>query len=100
MLYPSHFSRGFDGYKKPGDMPYEFVYKGCVYTKHNLGNKTIVRPWIQGFSYKTTWFSPKYIDAQIRAVKKCGEKGFMIWNARAIYNVVLRYFKNKGDEKI
>ncbi len=99
MLYPSHFSRGFDGYKNPGDVPYDFVYKGCIYTKRKVGKQVIVRPWIQGFSYRTSWFSPRYIKEQVRAVKKCGEKGFLIWNARARYRVVLHYLKGNNDKE-
>ena len=97
MLYPSHFYGRFEGRKNPADHPYYFVSQGCKKTKIAT-EKTgiIIRPWLQAFPYKVTkskW-NKDYILEQIRAAKKAGACGWLLWSASNNYKVSWQALKS------
>jgi len=89
MFYPSHFHRGYDGFANPGSEPYYFVNTGVKKALEILGSseaKTKLVPWIQGFNMLSPNYGPGYIKAQAKACEDEGVEGFLIWNARNVYD--------------
>ncbi len=86
MLYPSHFEKGFSGIKNPADEPYKFVYDGISMMKELVGDKVIVRPWLQAFPMGITkGFGPWYMESQIKAtLDSCGT-GWLFWSPQNKY---------------
>jgi hypothetical protein len=89
MLYPSHFNDDFDGYAKPGDNPYYFIYSGCQKVIGLAGKTAVVRPWLQAFRWRVSHYNRQYILTQIKATNDSGAKGYLFWNASNDYNTVL-----------
>jgi hypothetical protein len=86
MLYPSHFEKGFSGINNPADEPYKFVYDGISMMKELVGDKVIVRPWLQAFPMGITkGFGPWYMESQIKAtLDSCGS-GWLFWSPQNKY---------------
>ncbi len=90
MLYPSHFNDNFDGYSKPGNNPYYFIYEGCRKVAAMAGRPIVVRPWLQAFRWRVSNYNEQYIVDQIKAARDAGAKGYLFWNASNDYATVLR----------
>ena len=90
MLYPSHFNSDFDGYKRPGDNPYYFIYNGCRKVSSLAGKRVVVRPWLQAFRWHVSNYNTQYILKQIKACNDAGARGYLFWNASNEYDTVLR----------
>jgi hypothetical protein len=99
MLYPSHFNDDFDGYARPGDNPYYFIYSGCQKVLHLAGKKAIVRPWLQAFRWRVSNYNSQYIKTQIKATNESGAKGYLFWNASNDYDTVLRAMEDMNGVK-
>jgi hypothetical protein len=86
MLYPSHFEKGFSGISNPADEPYMFVYDGISMMKELIGDRVIVRPWLQAFPMGITkGFGPWYMESQIKAtLDSCGT-GWLFWSPQNKY---------------
>ncbi|MEK7451709.1 MAG: putative glycoside hydrolase, partial [Patescibacteria group bacterium] len=86
MIYPSHFANGFQGLKNPAQYPYEVVKISLDHAILQSGTSTKkqYRPWIQDFDIGAIYTAEK-IEAQIKAVRDAGASGFLIWNARNVY---------------
>jgi hypothetical protein len=96
MLYPSHFDKGFDGYKSPVDEPYLFIKRGCEKTAVLLqGSGAKMTPWIQGFDWRVKDFNKDYVLKQLKAVKDCGISGFLVWNAGNRYSITYSALSSK-----
>ena len=81
MLYPSHFGKDFDGIANPADDPYYFVKEGVQRLKSIVGDKAMIRPWLQSFPLRvTTGYTPGYIRAQIDAARDAGASGWLLWS--------------------
>lgn len=97
MLYPSHFNDDFDGYARPGDNPYYFIYNGCQKVLNLAGKKAIVRPWLQAFRWRVSHYNSQYIKTQIKATDDSGAKGYLFWNAANDYDTVLSALEDLKD---
>lgn len=111
MVYPSHYFKGFIGYEKPAEFPYEVVKRSMdtalarikkyeLKIKNAIGNSTTtaimmpkiakLRPWLQDFDLGAD-YDDKKVRSQIQAwydsatTTKKYYDGWMIWNARNIY---------------
>ncbi len=93
MVYPSHYPDGFRGYGNPALYPYEIVKRsldeGATLLEREQGilpeaSRTKFRPWIQGFDLGAIYTS-EMIEEQIHAARDAGASGFLIWNARNVY---------------
>lgn len=93
MVYPSHYWPGFQGFKNPADYPYEVVKysldKGAeiLETDHFISatsSRPHFRPWLQDFDIGATYTAAK-IEAQIKAARDAGTSGWILWNARNVY---------------
>lgn len=93
MVYPSHYVDGFKGYGNPAQSPYEIVKRSLdegLRLTHGIfagGDDELVarfRPWLQDFDIGAVYTST-YIEAQIQAARDAGASGWMLWNARNVY---------------
>jgi hypothetical protein len=88
MVYPSHYSKGYLGFDEPGDHP-EIIGIGTKGALAKLKaakvDTTIIRPWLQASSYKTTKFGPQYILDEIRSAEASGAVGWLMWNPSNSY---------------
>lgn len=90
MLYPSHFNDHFDGFAKPGDHPYHFIFNGCKKVIELAGKKALVRPWLQAFSWRVSRYNADYILEQVKASNDSGAYGYLFWNASNKYDEVFQ----------
>jgi hypothetical protein len=89
MIYPSHFSPGEEGCKRPAACAYELVRKAGEYAQKRFeGRRVKYRPWLQDFDwYGVDYTSPgstKVID-QIRAAEETGAWGWQMWDPANVY---------------
>lgn len=95
MVYPSHYYGGFIGKANPADFPYEVVKYSMDESKKKFeefhtenpdfsGNFATLRPWLQDFDIGAVYDAQK-VRAQIQAAYDAGCSGWMIWNARNVY---------------
>ena len=100
MLYPSHFSPGFDGVKNPADDPYRFVYNGIKKMKEIAGEDIVIRPWLQSFPLGVTRdYGPDYIRTQIDAARDAGGNGWLLWSPGNHYSNAYAAMKSIGKPK-
>ncbi len=90
MLYPSGFQYGIPGYKNPVTHPYEIVRLSLEQARKRLGiSPKRFRPWLQVFrdyAFDRRAFDADELAAQIRAAGDFGADGWMMWNARNVYD--------------
>lgn len=100
MLYPSHFSAGFDGVEKPADDPYRIVFGGIQKMKDLVGEDVVIRPWLQSFPLGVTkGFGPEYIQAQIDAVNDAGGTGWLLWSPGNHYSKAYAAMQTFPDQE-
>jgi len=87
MVYPSHFADGFNGYAKPGDHADVVAIgtKRALEEVKAIGAKTVIRPWVQAFPWRTTMFGAQYVADQIKEAKIGGGQGWLAWNSGGEY---------------
>lgn len=93
MVYPSHYPDWFEGFANPAEYPYEIVKRsldeGTRLTRgYWAGSESALRarwrPWLQDFDIGTIYGADK-IEAQIQATRDAGASGWILWNARNVY---------------
>ncbi|MFA7245269.1 MAG: putative glycoside hydrolase [Candidatus Magasanikbacteria bacterium] len=86
MMYPSHYPVGHLGLANPAEYPGVVIENGM---KQGLlyfaDTKAQVRPWIQAFNIGAVYDASK-IRAQIDAVEKYTDAGWLLWNAANRYS--------------
>ncbi|SCG83171.1 hypothetical protein DW1_1601 [Proteiniborus sp. DW1] len=106
MIYPSHYSTGWYGYKVPDQEPYGVLagaLKEAIERNASLKNPPVIRPWIQGFT--ATWvpgyikYNPKEVREQILAGKELGINEYLVWNASNVYDP-LAYFPMEAENNV
>ncbi|MEK7184735.1 MAG: putative glycoside hydrolase, partial [Patescibacteria group bacterium] len=89
MVYPSHYPKGFMGFKNPASKPYEVVkYAMDKAVGRATATSTSVnklRPWLQDFSIGNVTYTPEMVKAQIQATYDSGLNSWMLWNAVNVY---------------
>ena len=87
MVYPSHYGPGVFGFDVPNNYPYEVIDRTLeIMNRQTEGLPVVIRPWIQDFGYGS--FAPytaAQVQAEMAAAADNDAKGWMIWNARAIF---------------
>ncbi len=112
MVYPSHYSNGFLGYKSPAQYPYEVIKYSMEsalkrLNNYELGitnnatttfiensqliiNKSQLRPWLQDFDLGAN-YNAAMVKKQIQAVYDSASStpelinGFMLWDPKNEY---------------
>lgn len=88
MIYPSHFSSGFQGIPKPGNRPYFMVSEACRrFSDFLKDSRVTLRPWVQAFPYGVDRFNKDYIIEQLRALDASETRGWLLWSAGNAYGV-------------
>ncbi|MDO8601364.1 MAG: putative glycoside hydrolase [bacterium] len=95
MVYPSHYSSGFQGYDDPNQYPYEVIkysMEGALGRlsafKKTKETNVKLRPWLQHFNLHGVEYDAEKIKLEIQAVKDAlGSEfsGFMLWSPTNIY---------------
>ncbi len=75
MLYPSHYGAGWYSYDDPSEFPGGVVSQALQDGLARLETTTVVRPWLQDFSYDAG-----QVREQIDVAESLG-LGWMLWNA-------------------
>lgn len=90
MLYPSHFPKGFNGWRNPNAIPEKVMFQSMQHLKKR--GQFTVRPWLQGF-----WYKPDQIIAQVHAMQKSETTSWAVWNASGNYSTTFKAIaKMKG----
>ena len=86
MMYPSHYPSGHLGLDNPAAFPGLVIDNGMKKGEGwFVGTKTLVRPWLQAFNIGAVYGAEK-IRAQIDAVEKYPNAGWLLWNAANRYS--------------
>ena len=86
MMYPSHYPSGYLGLKNPAQHPAKVFENGMKQGEPKFKNKRAqVRPWLQAFNLGAVYGAEK-IRAQIDAVEKYDNAGWLLWNAANRYS--------------
>ncbi|WP_175688679.1 putative glycoside hydrolase [Burkholderia anthina] len=90
MLYPSGFTWGLPGCRKPTEHPGEIVSRSLAEAKRRTGLDGVrFRPWLQAFrdyAFDRRPFNADEIRAQVDAADAAGTDGWMLWNPRNRYD--------------
>lgn len=93
MVYPSHYPNGFNGFENPAESPYEIVKQSLdrgtsqmlpIWSADASSLQKKWRPWLQDFDIGAFYTAEK-IEAQIKAARDAGASGWILWNARNVY---------------
>ncbi len=87
MVYPSHYGPGVFGFEVPNNYPYEVIDETLqIMNREKEGLPVVIRPWIQDFGYGPfPPYTSAQVEAEMTAAADNGAKGWMIWNARALF---------------
>lgn len=88
MDYPSHFSRGFNGWDVPNNYPYDVVKQSLILREQRVpGVAKKTRPWLQAFTYGPgVNYGTAQIYAQIQACNETRSSGYLLWNVTSAYD--------------
>lgn len=88
MVYPSHYPKGFNGFKNPAEHPYEIIYDGMVRARDRAiiatSSPDKIRPWIQDFDIGAD-YDASMIKKQKQAAYDTGLDSWLSWNASNRY---------------
>lgn len=101
MVYPSHYDKGYNGWEHPGDHP-EIVgigTKAAVAQLKAAKATTVVRAWLQAFSWRTSIYGTKYVVDQANSAEKNGGAGWAMWSPACEYSAVYNGFPVKEPTK-
>ena len=100
MVYPSHYGPGVFGFSVPNDHPYEVIDETLqIMNEQAEGQPVAIRPWIQDFGYGSfAPYSAEQVRAEFAAAADNDAKGWMIWNARALFTEAALGPPRDGEE--
>lgn len=86
MMYPSHYPTGYLNFSNPAEHPGAVILNGMSKGSPYFTSTTRaqVRPWLQAFHLGARYDATK-IRAQIDAVQKFPNGGWLLWNASNNY---------------
>lgn len=104
MTYPSHYARGFRGHANPALFPYDVVKGSLDKGKAQLEAAGVapgdapkkLRPWLQDFDIGAV-YTAGMIEAEIQAAREAGASGWLLWNARNVYEPA-QYVPVQGNQ--
>ncbi len=89
MLYPSHYSEGWYGFKDPVANPYG-VIRGALLEAVELNASQAspgdICPWYQCFDSGHVEYGPDLVAQQVKAGRELGIDAYMLWNASSVYD--------------
>jgi hypothetical protein len=100
MSYPSHYSRGWMGFKEPGEHP-EIIgmsNEAALKQLKPTGAKTIFRTWLQAFPLRSPNYGSAYVVAEAKSAESSGGVGWLMWSPACEYSAVWHGFPKKTKE--
>ncbi len=100
MVYPSHYSSGFNGFTNPAAHPYEVILYSLkemdarrmallsATSTQPLKSVAKIRPWLQDFDLNGVPYDAAMVGKEIQATKDSLQNdyaGFMLWSPTNIY---------------
>lgn len=88
MVYPSHYSRGAFGFRRPNAEPYEVVRRAIeagLRRSAEFRDAARIRPYLQSFTLGRPRYTAAEVRAQIDAVEGLGLTDWILWNASGRY---------------
>ena len=80
MVYPSHYSDGYEGFSNPAAHPYEIIKMNLERGKERIGSaEAKLRPWLQDFDMGAI-YDKRMIELQKQAVYDTDSYGWLLWN--------------------
>jgi hypothetical protein len=91
MVYPSHFSPGYQGFEVPGNHP-EIVGISTrkiiqQLKRGRVNGGAVVRPWLQAASYNSPEYGSPWVANEVRSAEGAGAVGWLMWNPVQTYTV-------------
>jgi hypothetical protein len=88
MDYPSHYSRGFNGWDIPNNYPYDVIKQSLIEREQRVpGVAKKTRPWLQAFDYGPGIdYGAAQVYAQIQACNEMRSSGYLLWNIASAYD--------------
>ena len=90
MLYPSHFEQDFLAQAPAVLRPYRIYRLGSLRNLAIARGTVIVRPYVQAFylnvSYDKLYYSPRYVQDEVRGLKEGANQGMTFWNNSGRYD--------------
>ncbi len=90
MVYPSHYPKGFNGYKNPAEVPYELIKfvmgEGVKRMLAASSTPDKLRPWLQDFDLGAIYTAPM-VRAEIKATYDVGLNSWLLWDPTNRYTV-------------
>ena len=89
MVYPSHYTRGAFGLRRPNAHPYKVVRLALTDAQARSRGPSAaqIRPYLQAFTLgrRLPRYTPFEIREQIRAAYELGIESWVLWNPRSVY---------------
>lgn len=90
MLYPSHFEQAFMAQAPAELRPYRIYKLGTLRNLAIARGRVLVRPYVQAFyldvSYDKAYYSPAYVEQEVRGVREGANQGMTFWNNSGRYD--------------
>ena len=90
MTYPSHYSPGNYGLRRPNAAPYQVIDRALRDAKRRsagIANAARIIPWYQDFTLGAPRYGAEHVRAQIQAGYDNGVHDWMLWNASSRYTI-------------
>ena len=88
MLYVNGMTAwGRDG---QGQRAFRLVCAAITQLRRRLGHGPVIRPFLQAFPQGADYYTPEFIDEQIRGARVGGADGFLFWHPASNYGMVKR----------
>lgn len=92
MHYPSHFGSVYIS-SRPGSREYNLLKFALEQATEIVYEGTIIRPYLQAFTYRTKNFGQQYLMDQIQGSADGGAKGVGFWHPTSKYSLVKKYLE-------
>ena len=92
MHYPSHFGPAYLNTRE-GAKEYNLLKFALEQANDIIYEGTIIRPYLQAFSYKSPDFGEKYIKDQVKGSLDGGAKGVGFWHPSSKYSLTKEYLE-------
>jgi hypothetical protein len=86
MIYPQGYSSGTYNIACPVCNPHDLIDATMSdWRKVAVGGTAELRPWIQAYNWIGHLYGPDQVVAQVDALRKWTDRGFLLWNATSVY---------------
>ena len=93
MIYPQGYASGEYNITCPICNPHDLVAATMRdWQKAIVGGTAELRPWIQAYDWTGHPYGPVQVMAQVTALRDFTERGFLLWDAKSVYDPDLLRF--------